>query len=325
MITDFLILVAGALLILLLAGIVIRQTLRLAAHFGLSGSFVGLTILSIGTSLIEIVTHAVGSVRIVWRPEMMDTMSALLIGSNIGSDIFQQNVVLAVVGLVGTVVVVRRNLIVEIGALIVASALLWITCLDSSITRLEGLLLFSTYLAYLYILWRREPNEHPAVARRRLPTGTFAGVCFAIIISFAGMALVADPLLDAATRLVQRLPMSASLFGVVVLGVCTALPELTTALVSIFRGQKEISAGILIGSNITNPLFSAGLGAMISGYTIPAVIIAYDLPVKIATGVLLFVFLWRRSDLSRGEALALLAAYAVYVALRHMLFPQDVA
>lgn len=323
MILDFLIVISGALVILGLAEIVMRQTLRLAAHFGLSGNFVGLTILSIGTSLVEIITHVVGSVRIVWQPELMNAMSALLLGSNIGSDIFQQNGVLAIVGLIGTVVVVRRNLTIEIGALIAASLLLWAVCLGGTVTRLDGLLLTLTYIAYLYVLWRREPNELPAMERRRLRTSAIVGVSLAIALGFVCMALVADPLLSAATRLVVQLPMSASLFGVVVLGVCTALPELMTALVSISKGQREISAGILIGSNITNPLLSAGLGAMISGYTVPAVIVVYDLPVKIASGALLYVFLWRRSDLSRTEAVTLIAIYLGYVLARGTFFPQD--
>jgi cation:H+ antiporter len=320
---DSFIVVGGALAILMLAEIVIRQTLRLAAHFGLSGNFIGLTILSVGTSLVEIITHVVGSVRIVWQPDLMNTLSAMLIGSNIGSDIFQQNVVLAIVGLIGTVVVVRRNLTIEIGALVAASLLLLATCLGGMITRLEGLLLTLTYLAYLYVLWRREPNEHPALARKCIRPAALAATGIAVALCFVGMAMVADPLLAAATRLVARLPMSASLFGVVVLGVCTALPELMTALVSIAKGQREISAGILIGSNITNPLLSAGLGAMISGYTVPTVIVVYDLPVKIATGVLLYLFLWRRSDLSRLEAVTLVAVYFGYILARGVFFPQD--
>jgi len=108
-----------------------------------------------------------------------------------------------------------------------------------------------------------------------------------------------------------------------VLGICAALPELTTALVSILKGQRDISAGILIGSNITNPLFGAGLGALISGYTVPAVIMVYDLPVKIATGALLFIFLWRNENLSRYGALILLALYFGYVLLRAAFFPDD--
>jgi cation:H+ antiporter len=96
-----------------------------------------------------------------------------------------------------------------------------------------------------------------------------------------------------------------------------------TALVSILKGQRDISAGILIGSNITNPLFGAGLGALISGYTVPAVIMVYDLPVKIATGVLLFIFLWRNENLGRYEALILIVLYIGYALLRAVFFPVD--
>ena len=322
MLTDLLIVLGGALAILLVAEAVIRLTLRLARHYGLSGSFVGLTILSIGTSLLEIVTHIAGSLRILREPRTMDTLSALLLGSNIGSDIFQQNFVLPLVSLIGAVVVARHLLAAEVGALIAASILLWLACLGGTVTRLEGGLLVLAYLAYLYYLGRM---RHDARSRERSPLPRFRAPLLALLITacFIAMGLLADPVLAAAQRLVALLPFSASLFGVLVLGICAALPELMTALVSILKGQRDISAGILIGSNITNPLFGAGLGALISGYTVPAVIVVYDLPVKIATGALLFVFLWRRENLSHREALILLALYIGYALLRAVFFPVD--
>jgi cation:H+ antiporter len=322
MLADLLIVLGGALAILLVAEVVIRLTLRLTRHYGLSGSFVGLTVLSIGTSLLEIMTHIVGSMRILHEPETMDTLSGLLLGSNIGSDIFQQNFVLPLVGLIGTVTVARRMLATEIGALIAASALLWLACLGGAFTRLEGGLLVLAYLAYLYYLGR---VRHDAPSRERSPLPRFRAPLLALLVTacFVAMGLLADPVLAAAQHLVALLPLSASLFGVLVLGICAALPEFMTALVSILKGQRDISAGILIGSNITNPLFGAGLGALISGYTVPAVIMVYDLPVKIATGVLLFIFLWRNENLGRYEALILIALYIGYALLRAVFFPVD--
>jgi cation:H+ antiporter len=322
MLADLLIVLGGALAILLVAEVVIRLTLRLARHYGLSGSFVGLTVLSIGTSLLEIMTHIVGSLRILREPDTMDTLSGLLLGSNIGSDIFQQNFVLPLVGLIGTVTVARRMLATEVGALIAASALLWFACLGGAVTRLEGGLLVVAYLAYLYYLGR---VRHDARSRERSPLPRFRAPLLALLVTacFVAMGLLADPVLAAAQHLVAHLPLSASLFGVLVLGICAALPEFMTALVSILKGQRDISAGILIGSNITNPLFGAGLGALISGYTVPAVIMVYDLPVKIATGVLLFIFLWRNENLGRYEALILIALYIGYALLRAVFFPVD--
>jgi cation:H+ antiporter len=323
MLTDFSIVFGGAAAILVLAEVVIRETLRLAHHYGFSGTFAGLTVLSIGTSLLEIVTHVIGSIHILIEPRTLYTMSGLLLGSNVGSDIFQQNFVLPLVGLLAAVVVERRNLVIEVGGLLAASTLLWFACAGGFISRIEGALLVAAYLAYLACLGRNGVRDHSTVVNQRLAPRRLA-VCAALITAcFAGMALAANPVLHAATRLVATLPMSASLFGVVVLGVCAALPELATALVSVARGEKEISAGILIGSNITNPLLGVGLGALISTYAVPAAVFWYDLPVKITTGAMLYVFLLRQERLGRAPLLVLLATYFAYLSLRPALFPQD--
>lgn len=323
MLPDLLIVVGGALLILVLAEIVLRETLALMAHYRVSASFVGLTVLSIGTSLLEIITHVIGSLRILRAPESMDTLSALLIGSNIGSDIFQQNFVLPLVGLIGSVVVVRRLLAVEVGGLIAASCLLWLASAGGVVTRIEGLLLVLAYAAYLTYVARTGAHAGTVARPKRLGRVRRYRAIAAIALAFAAMAWVADPVLVASTRLVARLPLSASFFGVIVLGIAATLPELMTALVSIAKGQRDISAGILIGSNITNPLLGVGLGAVISGYTAPTVTVYYDLPVKIATGILLYLFLRRRKGLGPLEAVALMLAYVAYLAGRPLLFPDD--
>lgn len=322
MLADFAIVLGGTLVILLLAEVVIRQSVLIRHHYGLSGSFLGLTLLSIGTSLFEIMNHVIGSIHILRDPGSMVNLSALLLGSNVGSDIFQQNVVLALVGLFATVVV-RRNLSIEMGGLIAASLLLWLACLGGVISRMEGVLLVAAYLAYLAYLHRH--GEHEASSRQRHPRSSLRLVtAFGVILAgFVGMAWLADPVLVAASHLVERLPVSASLFGVVVLGICAALPELATALVSARKGERGIAAAVLIGSNITNPLLGVGLGAMISGYVVPEVTLAYDLPVKIATGVLLY-FLLAQGHLDRRGAVLLIVTYAGYLLLRGVLFPQDI-
>jgi len=320
---DYVIVLGGTLVILLLAEVVIRQSVLIRHHYGLSGSFLGLTLLSIGTSLLEIMNHVIGSIHILRDPGSMDTLSALLLGSNVGSDIFQQNVVLAIVAMVATVIVVRRNLPIEVGGLVAASALLWLACLGGTVSRVEGGLLVGAYVAYLAYL--RRFGEHEVSTRQRRPVASRRlSAAFGLIVAgFAGMAWLADPVLVSATHLVERLPISASLFGVVVLGVCAALPELTTALVSALKGERGIATAVLIGSNITNPLLGVGLGALLSGYVVPSVILVYDLPVKIATGILLY-FMLAHGRLGRKGAIALIGIYVLYVLVREILFPQDV-
>jgi cation:H+ antiporter len=322
MLIEALTILAGVVVILILAEIIIKHSIKLAGHFGLSGTFIGLTILSIGTSIPEIITHIIGSVNIVKDPSTMDTLSGLLIGTNIGSDIFQQNFVLAIIGLLGAVVVYKRNLNMEVGALIGAAALVWLFALGGKINRIEGLLLVVAYVAYLIYLKIRNVKEK-TINLNHLPKKNIVWAFFLIIIGFIIMGFATDEVLKASTILVKSLPISASFFGVILLGIASALPELTTSLLAVLRKKKDISVGILIGSNITNPLFGIGIGALISSYTVPDVVVLYDLPVKIGTALLIYYFLFKHEKLNKLNSIVLIVLFIAYLIIRQVYFPVD--
>lgn len=315
---------AGVSVILILAELIIRHAIKVATYSNLSGTFIGMSILSIGTSIPEIMSHIVGSITILRQPETMDSISGLLIGTNIGSDIFQQNFILPIVGLVAIITVERRHLHDVMGGLLGAACLALLVCMGGVVMRAEGILLFVSYLAYLWYLHGRDSLD-------AVRTSGENGWCvwdivtplLIIAVGFIVMALVTDQVVRSSIRLVEILPISASFFGVVFLGIVTSLPELSTALFSVWKGNRGMSAGIMLGSNVTNPLLGLGLGAMISTYTVPQVIVCYDLPVNIATAVMLYIFLLRKEDLNRGEAFTLLISYFVYLFLRWFLFPLD--
>ena len=322
MLIESLTVFVGVIMILLLAEIIIKNAIELAKHYGLSGSFIGLTVLSIGTSIPEIMTHIIGSFHILKDPTTINTFSSLLIGTNIGSDIFQQNFVLPVIGIVGTIVVIRKNLVTQMGALIAAALLVWIFSLGGTISRIEGLLLLLAYISYLIYIKKKKISES-FKATNHLNNVKIIWSFSLVLTGFIIMTFIANLVLDSSIILVESLPISASFFGVILLGVASALPELTTSLIAICKGQKDISAGILIGSNITNPLFGIGIGALISTYTIPNVVIFFDLPIKILTAILITYFLWRSEDLNKKESLILIGLFVIYLILRSIFFPVD--
>lgn len=332
MLAEILILILGVIVILVLADIAVRESIRLAKHFGWSGTFIGLTILSIGTSIPEIMAAIMGSIDILNQPSMLNTLSGLIVGTNVGSDIFQQSFVLGLVGLIGTIVVVKKNLVSEVGALIAGAVLMWLMTLGGFLNRLEGFLMLAAYAGYLIYLEKRQKKEEDKtvkhVTHERIKTEKLSRkrlILEAVIIlgAFVVMAFAANKVIETSTILVSTLPISASFFGVLLLGVASALPELTTALIAVFKHKKGISAGVLIGSNVTNPLFGLGLGALISGYAIPKVTIFYDLPAKIGIAGLIFYFLYRNEKLNKWEAGVLIGLFIIYLLVRNSLFPVD--
>ncbi len=81
--------ITGIVVILISARSVVKNSLGIAKVFGISDEFIGMTVLSIGTSLPEIVTHIAASFRILREPWLINELSAISIGTNVGSDVFQ--------------------------------------------------------------------------------------------------------------------------------------------------------------------------------------------------------------------------------------------
>ena len=262
MLIEFISILAGVAIILALSHSIINNTVRLADHFGLSHTFIGLTVLSIGTSIPEIMTHIIGSANILSNPASMNTLSGLLIGTNIGSDIVQQNFILPLIGIIGVILVIKKNLFAQMGGLIGAALLVLIFSVGGRITRVEGGILLIAYVAYLLYLKLRKVEEKYK-AENHLTNGEVVQAMLFVAISFVIVAFVADFVLGQSEVLLESWSISASFFGLILLGVATALPELMTALVAVLKKKSEISAGILIGSNITNPLFGIGIEAVI--------------------------------------------------------------
>ena len=319
LVIEFLTLIFGIMIILICAEAAVRSSMKIAEYLRLSHGFVGMTILSIGTSFPEIFTHLAGSIRILNNPSTMNEVSGLVLGTSIGSDIFQQNFMLAVVALIATIRVKRSLINKNVGALIIARSLLLLAGLNGFISRLEGAFFFFGYIAYLFYLKR---TDH--AMKRHAMSRSFLSVHIAItLLSFVLMGFTAERVLDASLRIIETIHISASLYGIIILGIAACVPEALTSLVAVRKKRPEIAVGILVGSNITNPMFAAGLGALISGYAVPNVVIWYDLPVKIVTAILIYLFLKNAKPLTKPKALFMIIAYILFIIVRTMAFPVD--
>ena len=314
--------IAGVILILAIADFIVKSSIKLSKHFGLSGTFIGLTILSIGTSIPEIMSAIVGGFKISHNPDLLHTLSGLVIGQNVGSDIFQQSFILALVGIIGTIIVVRKNLYKEMGALIIGAVIVWLFALNGMISRFEGFMLVVVYAGYLAYLTRNRDEKSVKPKNQLSKEQVFIEIS-SIVVAFILMGFIADAVLEHSTNVVASLPISASFFGVILLGIASALPELTTALIAVVKKRNGISAGVLIGSNITNPMLGLGLGSLISGFAVPDVVLYYDMPFKIGTAFLIFYFLWKHQDLKKWQGLVLILLFLAFLFVRQMYFPVD--
>jgi cation:H+ antiporter len=327
-------LIALALLVLG-ANYAVKKLIGIANYFKLSSTFMGMTVLSVATSLPEITSHFTASVNILRGTLDYQTGSAIVLGANIGSDVVQQTLIMGVVILLAGTMYFRRyflwkSMIPMIGTTIMCLILGW----DGNYSRIDGAILFGSFLAYTYYLYTDERKHYkeednqlqsdevaedvPTNGREVIRDGLITTVMLVVIIACATYVLSATEII------VDRTGVGGSLIGVITLGLASALPELTTALAGIRHKEVGISLGTLIGSNITNPLLAIGGGALMSTYAVPRPLIAWDLPWATLTGMLLWAILWfNNGKLGKKSAIYLIVIYFVYILFRSLFFNVD--
>ena len=143
---SLLCIVGGAAAIAFGGDLTVDAASRIAIDFGMSQNLVGLTIVSIGTSLPELVTSIVAA-----RKNEVD----MAVGNAVGSNIFNILMVLGISSAISPVALIREN-IIDIVLLMVFSVMVWIFAgTRKKIERKEGIIMVVVYLVYCaYIIAR---------------------------------------------------------------------------------------------------------------------------------------------------------------------------
>lgn len=143
---SLLCIVGGAAAIAIGGDVTVDAASRIASDLGMSQTLIGLTIVSIGTSLPELVTSIVAA-----RKNEVD----MALGNAIGSNVFNILMVLGIASAISPVSMITEN-IIDLGVLIVFTICVWIFAgTKKKIGRIEGLCMVAFYVAYaVYIIVR---------------------------------------------------------------------------------------------------------------------------------------------------------------------------
>ena len=143
---SILFIVGGAIAIAVGGDVTVDAASRIASDLGMSQTLIGLTIVSIGTSLPELVTSIVAA-----RKNEVD----MALGNAIGSNIFNILMVLGIASLISPISIIREN-IIDLCVLVAFTVCVWIFAgTKKKIGRIEGLCMVALYAVYaVYIVIR---------------------------------------------------------------------------------------------------------------------------------------------------------------------------
>ena len=288
------------------ANITIDQAIIIAKKLNLSKLFIGLTILSIGTSLPEIFTHIFSSISEINGV----SASNVAIGTNIGSNIFQISFVIGIVSYFSKIKINKNIISRDFLFMLFSILLLIILGYNGIISRLEGLILVSLYLFYLYKLYDKE--ESSKYIKSKNQKNIFIHIIY-LFIGLTFLSISADTIVKYAVNLSKILSIEQSIIGVLIIGIATGLPELTTAIEGIRKKSKDMSLGVLIGSNITNPLMGVGIGALIVDNPISKTIINIHLISWLLISTILYLMIFNKKQISKRVGITMILLYFVFI------------
>jgi len=291
----------------------------IARRFHLPELLIGATIVSIGTTLPEV---------------MVSTTSALqghgeiAYGNAIGSVICNTALIAAITVAIRPGAVHRAALRTPVIFFFV-SAIFFAGVAYSTgyFSRTIGIILLAIFVIYMVVTvlqMKKNPVAHEETEEEPAKEKSLAMELVLLVVGAALIAVGARLLVDNGTKIAQALGVPESVIALTFVALGTSLPELVTAITSLVKGHSALSLGNVIGANLFNIVLVSGTSVTLSPFSIPQnsliaghnASLVMDFPVMFAVMLLLTVPALIRGKLSRWQGILLLLIYAAFCAVQ---------
>ena len=300
MIIQILLLILGFAMLVKGADWFVEGSSGVARKLGIPQLVVGLTIVAMGTSAPEAAVSITAALK---------DSAEIAIGNVVGSNILNILIILGITAVIVPVAIQKSTLFIEIPYMIaITVVLIFLGMTGAKVSRLEGVLLwvlFLAYLGYLVVLAKKNKEEN-----REVNTATWKLIIFEIV-GLAFIILGSNVTVDSATAIAEKIGISDRFIGLTIVALGTSLPELMTSVTAAIKGNADIAIGNIVGSNIFNILFILGSTALITPIPYAASFVT-DGIIAVAAGVLLWISVLRKLELRRFWGVVMLLGYVAY-------------
>ncbi|MFH1770338.1 MAG: calcium/sodium antiporter [archaeon] len=295
---DFILFILGLGALLWGSNLLVNSASYIAKRFSVSPIIIGITLLSIGTSIPEISTSVAAFIM---------GYGDIAFGNIVGSELVQITLILAIVALIRPLKGNRKEILFYGVAMVVAILLALFTISDGVIYRSEGVLLVVAYSIFLWYIFKSGRVEKEVMLEKDKQKWYF--LTLSIIIGIVIIVVGSKVMIDATINIAKFFNASEFIISVFLVGLGTSLPELVVSGVAAWKKKFDLSVGNLLGSNITDPTLSLGLGAIFVKSSAVSAFAGMSAIYLIFVCVIATVlFAWKKK-ITRPMAFVLLALY----------------
>ena len=311
--------IIGFVLLIKGADFLVEGSSDIAKRFHIPEIVIGLTIVSIGTSLPELLVSLNSATK---------GYSDMSLGNVIGSNICNLLLILGTSASIRRLKLKKETRYIEVPLCILYTIIFTLLCNTSNmITRVEAvilILMFSTFIGYTVAMGIKgekydeeapidEDDDVEKAAKEKDPGSLWRNV-IQILIGIVALKFGGDFIVDNAIIIAEFFNISEKIISLTIIAIGTSLPELVTSVVAALKGSSDISVGNIIGSNIFNMTFIIGVAALIKPITFN---IEYNIDLIIlfvaSIGLFLFQYIPPKNMMSKRNGVMYLAGYVAYM------------
>lgn len=293
----------------------------IARRFHIPEIIVGATVVSIGTTLPEVMVSATSAI---------DGVGGIAYGNALGSIICNTALIAAITVAVRPGKIDRKALTTPVIFFFIAAAVYCITAYTTGFfSRTVGVILLSIFVIYM-IVTIRQGFKSPAEAEEQEETEEARSLGKELLLLVVGAAFIAvgaKLLVDNGTIIAKVLGVPDSVIGLTIVALGTSLPELVTAITSLAKGHGSLSLGNVIGANIFNLVLVSGISTVLAPFPVPQsstiaginASFVLDIPVMLGVMGLLTIPALVSKKLSRWQGIVLLCIYAAFCIIQFTL------
>lgn len=281
---------------------------------------IGATVVSIGTTLPEVMVSATSAVK---------GHSEIAYGNAIGSIICNTALIAAITVAVKPSGINKKALRMPVAFFFAVAVFYALNAyLFGFFSRISGIVLLVCFAAYmLFSIRSAKEKSTPEGEEQTGRKGTMISDILWLIVGAALIAVGARLLVDNGTVIARELGVPESVIGLTFVALGTSLPELVTAVTALTKGHGALSLGNIIGANIFNLVLVSGISVTLSPFSVPesskiaGMNSSFLLDIPVMFGVMLILTLPAliKGRLYRAQGVLLLLIYAAFCALQFIM------
>lgn len=288
-----------------------------AKRFHIPEIIIGLTIVSIGTSMPELFVSITSAI---------DGYSDMAIGNVIGSNLCNLLLILGISAAINPIIFKKETKLIEIPICIGTSIVFLILAnIGNSISRIDAIILIALFIAFICytIMMAKKGEDFDEISEEEKQRSAEEGKkrkiivnIIYIIVGIIALKIGGDLVVEHSEKIAKMFNVSDKIIGLTIVAIGTSLPELVTSVTAALKKNSDIAIGNIIGSNIFNMLLIIGAAAAISPMNYNT---SYNLQMGIliiATIVLgIFPYTDRKDEMTISNGITYLMLYALYMAM----------